>query len=151
MPSPREQPNPPSRNRRRQDPPAPGSWLWLVLLLMLVFGLLFLVGTGSGASVPYSDFLQIAAKGAPPEGKAKDKQGGEAPPAENHNIEKVVFIGPERIEGELKKDIDLNKILPGKNLGRLRPGGRFTVLVPESEIRSGQVTQKLTKYSVPHG
>src|SRR5262245_62564220 len=123
MPSPREQPNPPSRNRRRQDPPAPGSWLWLVLLLMLVFGLLFLVGTGSGASVMYSNFLRVAAEGARPEGKAKDKQGNELPQGKNVNIKKVVFVGPERIEGEFTEDFK-----PDESLGRVRPGGRFTVL-----------------------
>src|SRR5215831_12966042 len=92
MPSPREQPNPPSRNRRRPETPAPGSWLWLVLLLMLVLVLLFTVGMGSGTAVMYSQFMAVAKKGAvAEEGKPAHK---------NINIKKVVFVGTERLEGE---------------------------------------------------
>src|SRR5262249_54800869 len=87
MPSPREQPNPPSRNRRRPEAPAPGSWLWLVLLLMLVLVLLFTVGMTSGTAVMYSQFMAIA------------KDGGKGP-GKNTNIKKVYFVGPDRLEGE---------------------------------------------------
>ncbi len=135
MPSPREQQNPPGRNRRRPDPPAPGSWLWLVLLLMLVVVLVFTVGIGSGTAILYSEVLQIA------------KDGRDAVRQENANIKKVVFIGPERIEGEFTEGAKLSEALQKQ----MRGGKRFTSLVPESAIRSGDVTKKLAEAFVPFG
>src|SRR5262249_21086747 len=133
MPSPREQPNPPSRNRRRPETPAPGSWLWLVLLLMLVLVLLFTVGMSSGTSVMYSQFLAVAK-----DGKA---------PGKNTNIKKVIFVGPERIEGEFLEDAKL----PEDLAKQMRSGRRFSVLVPEAEIRSGHVSKVLEEYAIPFG
>src|SRR5947209_7772057 len=102
MPSPREQPNPPSRNRRRPETPAPGSWLWLVLLLMLVFVLLFTVGMGGGTTVSFSEFMEIARKGA--ENNANP----------NVNFKEVVWVGGERIEGELLENAKLPESLKNK-------------------------------------
>jgi cell division protease FtsH len=135
MPSPREQPNPPSRNRRRPETPAPGSWLWLVLLLMLVLVLLFTVGMSSGTAVMYSQFLAVA----------KD---GKAPgPGKNTNIKKVIFVGPERLEGEFLEGAKLPEDLEKQ----MRSGRRFSVLVPEAEIRSGHVSKLLEDYAIPFG
>src|SRR5262249_36294864 len=131
MPPPREQP-PPARNRRRPEPAAPGSWLWLVLLLGLVFVLLFTVGMGGGASIPIDDFYRIAQAGTD---KAARK---------NTNIKKVLFVGPERIEGEVYE----NARLPDdpKNL-RSR---RFSTLVPQADITSGEVTRILRESYVSY-
>ena len=136
MPSPREQPPPPSRNRRRPETPAPGSWLWLVLLLMLVLVLLFTVGMGSGTAIMYSQFLAVAQSGKP------DKAG-----TTNTKIEKVVFVGNDRIEGEFRKGAKL----PENIEQQLRSSLRFSVLVPEAEVKSGNVTKLLKEYGVPYG
>jgi cell division protease FtsH len=137
MPSPREQPNPPSRNRRRQEAPAPGSWLWLVLLLMLVLVLLFTIGMGSGTSIMYSQFREIVTSGMTKEA------GG----VTNRNVKKVVFVGNERIEGEFKEKAQLPEDLEKQ----LRSSRRFSVLVPESATKSGQVTKLLEDNGVSFG
>src|SRR5206468_44030 len=107
MPSPREQPNPPSRNRRRPESPAPGSWLWLVLLLMLVLVLLFTVGIGSSTNLIFSEVVRIAEEGRVV--KAKAQRPGEEDKGENTNIKRVVFIGDDRMEGEFLENAKLSE------------------------------------------
>src|SRR5262245_27564938 len=96
MPPPREQPNPPGKGRRRPDV-VPSGWIWLVLLIVLVFALLVTMGFGNAANINYSNFWQLAQKG-----KDKDQ-------LQNTNIKKVVFIGLDKIEGELQESASLNE------------------------------------------
>src|SRR6516225_4762490 len=120
MPSPREQPTPPSRNRRRPETPAPGSWLWLVLLLMLVLILLFTVGIGSSTNLMFSDVVRIAEDGRVL--KFQAKRPGEEDKGENKNIKRVVFIGYDRLEGEFTEKADL----PENIQKQLRGSRRFS-------------------------
>src|SRR6266542_151486 len=134
MPSPREQPNPPTRGRRRPEPPASGSWLWLVLLLGLVLVLLLTVTQSGGVLVIYSDFMQTAREGADTTSK------------KNLNLKQVVWVGSERLEGELVED---SKTLPERVQKKVGTGKRIATIVPKDLLRDGLVTQQLEKYYVP--
>src|SRR4051794_18405633 len=89
MPPARDPNTPPSKNRRRQEV-MPGGWLWLVLLVMLVLVMMFFVNFGGGTLVDYSDVLKMAQAG-------KSASG-------NNIIKRVVFVGPDRLTGELQPD-----------------------------------------------
>jgi cell division protease FtsH len=143
MPSPREQPTPPSRNRRRPETPAPGSWLWLVLLLMLVLVLLFTVGIGSSTNLMFSEVVRIAEQGRNPTGKNKDGQVE----GENKNIKRVVFVGTDRIEGEFTENANLSENV--KN--QLRGSRRFSAELTESDVKSGYATAVMRQNFVPYG
>src|SRR5262249_5100720 len=122
MPPPREQPNPPSR-RRRPDV-MPGGWLWLVLLLLLV-GILYFTLVPTSGRIDYSLFMDLA----------KQKQ-----------FSRVDLVGNNRIVGEIPEDKELDERI--KNKARSR---RLDALIPESAIRSGQVTKELDSYGIPYG
>jgi cell division protease FtsH len=133
MPSPREQPTPPSRNRRRPETPAPGSWLWLVLLLMLVLVLLFTVNMAGGTTVSYSEFMEIARLG---EVKGEKK---------NTNFKEVRWVGEGRLEGELLQ----TEKLPASVTARGRVGKVVGALIPPDKRREGgKVTDELEKYGI---
>jgi cell division protease FtsH len=129
MPPQREQPNPPGKSRRRPDP-VPGGWLWLVLLLMLVGVLYYALGFGNPGTIAYSDFMDVLVK--------------------NNLVKKVVFVGDTgRLDGELKdKAIDSTKI--DDTLRKQIRHNHFSVLVPDSEIKSGHVTKKLDENNVAY-
>src|SRR5436190_1835554 len=121
MPSPREQPPTPGNRRRRQDA-MPGGWLWLLILILLVGVLYFAMGIGNGSQIGYSDFMSLV---------------------EQHQVDTVQIVG-NRIEGELKENPKDNPKLSDKLKGQIR-GKVISALIPESETRSGGVTEKLTK------
>src|SRR5947209_3971542 len=89
MPSPRDPNTPPPRTRRRPEV-MPGGWLWLVLLVLLVLVMVLFLGIGSGTPIDYSDLLRLA--------EAGKTTGG------NNIIKRVVFVGADRLEGELQDD-----------------------------------------------
>jgi cell division protease FtsH len=136
MPSPREQPTPPSRNRRRPETPASGSLLWLVLLLMLVLVLLFTVNMAGGTSVSYSEFMRVARDGK--DDGTKDK------PATNTNFKEVRWVGAERLEGELLQNDPPPRALAGRRVGKT-----ITALVPVDLRKDGAVTKELERCHIP--
>ena len=81
MPSPREQPNPPSRRRRPE--PMPGGWLWLVILLLLAGIMVFTLGNSGAGVIGSSEFMQLAKDG---------------------KITSVVFRGNDRMVGDLRSE-----------------------------------------------
>jgi cell division protease FtsH len=81
-------PTPPSRSpsdksRRRQNPGVNGSWIWLVLVLIVIY---LAVSTlpSTGRKLDYGDFIQLLNNGA---------------------LKRVVLVGAERIDGELRDDV----------------------------------------------
>ncbi len=135
MPPPREQPNPPGKNRRRPDV-MPGGWLWLILLIVLVLVLVVVVGSNSGGLLGYSDFVSLVNQG-------KDH---EHPGAPNAVVKKVIFVGQDRLEGELFE----GKPDPDSSIGRqLRGNRKFSTLIPQGEIQTGAVTKLLVENNVP--
>src|SRR5262245_35675112 len=132
MPAPREQPNPPNRSRRRQDV-MPGGWLWLVLLILLVLVLLMTFGFGSATVISYSQFMELA------------KEGSSEKSKENTIIKKVVFIGSDRIEGELQEGFKPTDL----KLQQLARTLKFTTKIPEPAARTSRVIEKLEEYHVP--
>src|SRR5262249_3384929 len=85
MPSdPTPNPPPPSgKQRRRPQPGVGGNWVWLVILLLLV-GMVLANSMNSARRVDWNQFYSWLKAGY---------------------LKKVVLVGTERIEGELK-DID---------------------------------------------
>jgi cell division protease FtsH len=128
MPPQREQQNP--SNRRRRPEPVPGGWLWLFLLLLLVVVLWYALGIGSPGSIDYSDEFMD-------------------PLVKEHLVKKVTFVGEGRVDGELADKALDNQKVPESLKKKIRHN-RFTVLVPESEIKSGRVTDKLDKANIPY-
>jgi cell division protease FtsH len=130
MPPQREQQNPPPGNRRRRPDPVPGGWLWLILLLILVFVLYYALGFGSPGTIDYSsEFLGVLVK--------------------NGLVKKVVFVGSNKIEGEVKdKALDDPKV--DDALKKKIRHNRFTTLVPESDLKNGFITTELRKNNVPY-
>jgi cell division protease FtsH len=122
MPPPREQPNP-SGNRRRRPDVMPGGWLWLVLLLLLV-GILYFTLVPNTGRIDYSVFMDLV----------KKKQ-----------FDRVDIIGTSRMVGEVA---DTDK-LPESVRNKVR-GKRLDTLIPESAIKSGQLTNELDKAGVPY-
>src|SRR5262249_7238231 len=134
---PRDPNSPPSRNRRRPEA-MPGGWLWLVLLVLIVLVMVFFLNFNSGTVIDYSDVLLLAPAG--------DTETG------NNVVKRVVFIGTDRLEGELqeearnylgtekaKKKLADAKLDPKKVdavVKRIR-NNKFNCLVPEGAIKSG--------------
>src|SRR5262245_32303566 len=105
---------PPSgKPRRRTGPAMPGGWIWLVILLMLVG--MFMLTSFNSASIEYGEFRDLV----------KDK-----------NLSKVIFVGSERIVGEIRhKDRltdDVKKKLGNSmKFATLRPPVEDPTLMPE--------------------
>jgi cell division protease FtsH len=147
MPAPRDPNAPPTRTRRRPEV-MPGGWLWLVLLILLVLVMLFFVGFGSGSVIDYSDMLKLAEVG-------KTNNG-------NKVIKRVVFVGTDRIEGELQEDarsyLNGDKVDQKQDqmirdrlaqLAKKIKGNKFSCLIPEPELKgSPSVSAKLEGYKV---
>jgi cell division protease FtsH len=127
----------------------PGGWLWLVLLVLLVLVMVFFLGVGSGSAIDYSDVLVLA------------KAGNSTNP--NSIIKRIVFIGPDRLEGELTEEardyVSGNKTDPRLDqkarealdtiAKKKIPRGKFTSQIPESEQRgSVTVSDKLINNNV---
>src|SRR6266481_4502351 len=89
MPPPRDPNSPSSKNRRRPEV-MPGGWLWLVLLVLLVLVMMFFINFGGGSVVDYTDVLRLAQAGKTPTG--------------NVVIKRIVFIGTDRLTGELQPE-----------------------------------------------
>jgi cell division protease FtsH len=125
---PQREPQTPPGNRRRRPDPVPGGWLWLVLLLMLVAVLYYALGFGSPGDIDYSsEFLNVLVK--------------------NKLVKKVVFVGSDRINGELKSDaMDSGKL--DDALKKKIRNNRFTTMVPDADVKSGYITTELRKYGV---
>src|SRR5579862_5451926 len=119
MPSPREQP-PPNRNRRRQET-MPGGWLWVAILILLCTVMYFTLGMNSAGTIDYSEFMNLA----------KDK------------FSKVIIRGNTRMIGEFKKGEDEN--LPPDISKQVRYH-KVETNIPASEVQSGNVTNRLTKF-----
>jgi len=87
----------------------PGGWLWLVLLVLLVLAMIFFLGIGSGSTIDYSDVKTLAEAGNTPTG--------------NNIIKRVVFLGPDRLEGELQENwrdyVAGDKVDPKQNKNKL--------------------------------
>jgi cell division protease FtsH len=111
-----------------------GGWMWLVLLGILVFFLWWLAQNQTGApTIDYSDeFFGQLVKGK--------------------HVKKVVTYlssGSNRLVGELNQDPnDITGISP--ELQKKLRGREFNVLVPESDINSGEVTKMLRGANVPY-
>ena len=148
MPPPRDPNSPSSKNRRRPEV-MPGGWLWLVLLVLLVLVMMFFINFGQGSVVDYSDVRFLAQAGKSPTG--------------NTVIKRVVFVGTDRLEGELqegardyltgdKVDPKLDKKTREKLdvIAKKIRGTTFTCLIPESATRGGEdsVTAQLSKSNV---
>jgi cell division protease FtsH len=121
----------------------PGGWLWLVLLILLVLVMMFFIGFGTGTVIDYSDMIKLA-------------QAGKNPGGSNNIIKKVVFVGTDRIEGELQEDarsyltgdkVDAKFDKRTKDrleaLAKKIRGNKFTSLIPEAEVKSGAVSGEL--------
>jgi cell division protease FtsH len=147
MPSPRDPNAPPGGRNRRRPEVMPGGWLWLVLLVLLVMVMMFFVSSFGGSLIDYSDMLRLAQAGHVPGG--------------NTIIKRVVFVGNDRIEGDLQEDfrqyLDGDKVKPNLDgrtkerfqlLAKKIRGTKFSCLVPESDIKSGSVSAKLESYGV---
>jgi ATP-dependent metalloprotease FtsH len=121
----------------------PGGWLWLVLLILLVLVMIFFLGIGSGSPIDYSDLLRLAEVGK--------TAGG------NTIIKRVVFVGTDRLEGELQDDarsyMTGDKVDPKldkrtrdrlETLAKKIRSNKFYVLIPDPEIKgTPSVTAKL--------
>jgi ATP-dependent metalloprotease FtsH len=132
----------------------PGGWLWLVLLILLVLVMMFFIGIGPGSVIDYSDVLHLAQAG-----KVGDGKSGES----NNIIKRVVFVGTDRLEGELTEDarnyMAADKLDPKKFDKRTREkiealakkirGNKFSALIPESELKGApSVSSKLEAQGV---
>src|SRR5271168_5059855 len=130
MPSPRDPNAPPGTRNRRRPEVMPGGWLWLVLLVLLVMVMMFFVSSFGGSLIDYSDMLRLAEAGQVPGGNAI--------------IKRVVFVGTDRIEGDLQEDfrqyLDSEKIKTKLDprtrdrfelLAKKIRGTKFSCLVPE--------------------
>jgi cell division protease FtsH len=87
----------------------PNSWIWLVILATVVGGMILFSNFGGGNTLDYSDFTKLLAE---------------------NQISKVTFVGPDRINGEVKEPFreDASKKY------RIR-GGKFTVYLPPADTR----------------
>jgi cell division protease FtsH len=122
MPAPREQPPTPGNRRRRQDV-MPGGWLWLLILVLLVGVLWFTMGFGNTGQIDLSDFMDLV---------------------KDHQVNRVVILGSNRIVGELKD----NAKLPEPVAKRIHGGSRISANLPEGATRTGDLYQKLDKSGV---
>ena len=77
---PRQPSSNPRNNRRRPSPGMPGGWLWLILVATVLV-MLFVVNYDSGTAIDYSDFWALV---------------------QNKNVKRVVFMGNDRILGEIQ-------------------------------------------------
>src|SRR5437899_6011040 len=124
MPAPRD-PNSPSGKKSRRPEIMPGGWLWLVLLILLVLVMMFFINFGQGSVIDYSDVVRLAQAGKNPAG--------------NTVIKRVVFVGPDRLEGELQDSardyLTGDKVDPKQDKKKLETiakkirGNKFTCLV----------------------
>jgi cell division protease FtsH len=106
---PRPSPPPAPRPRRRPAPPVTTSWVWLAGLFVLL-GLTMLILLHNVGQVEYSDFLKMVDQ-----------------PELSPHLKKVVFVGTDRINGEVD-DLDalpkeIREKLWGKEFHTLRPAG----------------------------
>src|SRR5262249_23588601 len=123
---PRPSPPPTPRPRRRPAPPVSTSWVWLALLCALLL-LTMLILFHNVGQIEYSDFLRMVDQ-----------------PELNTHLKKVVFIGTDRITGEVD-DVDalpkeIREKLWGKEFHTLRPSGDD----------GGELHKKLTKLVQEH-
>jgi cell division protease FtsH len=109
----------------------PGGWLWLLILILLVGVLWFTMGFGNPGQIQYSDFMKLA---------------------EDHLFTSVTYVnGSDRLVGELDEDkLKDEAKLPAdvKELKKQFRGSRVSSQVPDPEVRSGKVTERLTKAGV---
>src|SRR5437660_2661148 len=131
---PARDPNSPSSKNRRRPEVMPGGWLWLVLLVLLVLVMMFFINFGSGSVVDYSEVLRMAQAGKTATGNAI--------------VKRVVFIGTDRLTGELQPDakeyLSGDKVDPKLDkktrekldvIAKKIRGTTFTCLIPESATR----------------
>jgi cell division protease FtsH len=102
----------------------PGGWLWLLILLLLVGVLYFTMGFGTAGQVDYSEFMKLV---------------------EDHQVNKVVLLGANRVVGELKEGAKVPEEVAKKLRGA---NNKIAANVPESEVRSGNVSERLNKAGV---
>src|SRR4051812_4859400 len=103
---PRQPPANPRSPRRRPGPTMPGGWVWLVLLATVVI-MIYLMDRASSPTISYSDFKYLV---------------------HHQNVSKLVFVGKERIVGELRKPPD--GALPEDLQTKLNGSSKFSVIVP---------------------
>jgi len=82
----------------------PGGWIWLVILA-LVLGMIFLAWNSDRGTIPYSAFLRLVYE-----------------PELNKHLKKVIFIGTDRIQGE----VDSSDDLPDEIKNKIRSNNQFT-------------------------
>src|SRR5262249_8607011 len=99
MPPPSTPPSSP-RPRRRPPPPLPVSWIWTALLIMSLASVVLFVFHNPGA-IDYGDFLRLV----------------DQPDLSKH-LKKVIFIGTERINGEVDDAEALPKEIKDKLSGK---------------------------------
>src|SRR5262245_52828625 len=130
MPSPREQPSPPGGKQRRRPDVMPGGWLWLVLLILLVLVILVTLGFPNANTLGYSEFEELAKQGQNVLDRPPQEKKGEAPASDkiilpNKVIKKVVFVGADRLEGEIAELEDGVTTVTGR---KLPSKSKFSVL-----------------------
>jgi cell division protease FtsH len=146
MPLPRDPNAPPRKNRKRPEV-MPGGWLWLILLIMLVLVMVYILGIGNSSTIDYSDVPRLAEAG-------KTQTG-------NTVIKRIVFIGADRLEGELQPEweeyVTGSKVDPKLDKAKLQEiakqirGNKFNCSIPEPALRgTDSVTTILDKNNISY-
>jgi cell division protease FtsH len=132
MPPQRESRNPFGNRRRRQEP-VPGGLLWLLLLGFVALGLwYYLTADSRSALLEITEFDALVQNGL---------------------VKRVTFVSSNQLEGELQEGALESKKLPPdikESLRRKIRHNRFTMLVTESDLKTGYVTNELRQYKVPY-
>jgi hypothetical protein len=122
---------------QRRDPSrqVAAGWLWLLVLILLVGVVYFTMGFGDKgySAIGGSDFRKLI---------------------EEHQIGRVVFVGTDRVEGELKEGAlqDVGKLSPElKQVKSQIRHSRVWTFINPNEIRSKQeVTELCDRAKVPY-
>src|SRR5262245_27812756 len=120
---PRQTPPPSGKPRRRPSPGMTGSWIWLVILGAVLLMLLVNVA-GDRKKLDYSDFLRIV---------LDDEYA--------KNLNKIVMVGTDKIEVEVKSADDL----PEEIRDKLHGSKAFWVARQQGDETSKSLDARLTE------
>src|SRR6516225_8094972 len=123
---PRQTPPPVGKPRRKAGPAMPGSWIWLIILGAVL--LMLLVNSFTDRrKLEWSDFVRIV---------YDTSKHGYA-----NNLSKVVMVGTDRINVELKNTDDV----PDDIKEKLKNSKEFWVARPQGEENSRDLEAQLRK------
>jgi len=110
--------NPPKIPKRRNQPnPSPGYWTWLVLIFMILALMLYVAKIPTQvSSMNYSDFVQLLFH-----------------PKDSENIQKVIYVGVDKINLELKPKGVFESEQLKKLVGDNQTAKRFSIFRPRIE------------------